>query len=98
MIRFVLVYGLKGWLQFSVALTILMMPISLYLFQQWPISSLWLNPVIVPIFAGILLPLILIALLLSLLGLPSCWHLVYRLLNAIIQTLALFEDWPKLYL
>lgn len=98
MIRFVLVFGLKGWLQFSVALTILMMPISLYLFQQWPISSLWLNPVIVPIFAGILLPLILIALLLSLLGLPSYWHLVYRLLNAIIQTLALFEDWPKLYL
>lgn len=98
MIRFITVFGKGGLIEFSVLLSLLMMPVSLSFFHQWPIASVWLNIFVVPWFSFIVLPLMIIALLLSLFGMPGIWPMVYCCLKLVVVTLKAFEDWPKLYL
>ncbi len=98
MIRAIMVFGKGGLVEFSLWLSLLMMPISLYFFHQWPIASLWLNLIIVPLFSLIVLPLIFLALFLSLLGVSSVWWWVYGALVCVVDLLKYFESWPKIYL
>ena len=98
MIRFITVFTEGGLFGFSINLSLLMMPISLYFFHQWPIASLWLNLMVVPLFSFIVLPLILFSLFASFLGITSLWNIVYGVLLYVVKLLQYFESWPKIYL
>ncbi len=97
MIRFIVVFARDCQWAFPILLSILMLPISLFFFHQWPIASIWLNIIAVPWFSCVILPLSAIALMLSLLGLPGLWSSVYASMSWMIKLLLLFESWPKIY-
>ena len=96
MIRAIMVFGKGGLIEFSLWLSLLMMPISLYFFHQWPIASLWLNLIIVPWFS--LIVFIDFSCIFFEFGCFKCLVVGIWCFSRVVDLLKYFESWPKIYL